>query len=207
MNKHIHSIGPNDWKIIYAHDNSIAFNLDENIVAAWRNTVEKQNCHFLATTTFQDPMDHSVSHTKREFAQCNNCDMTDFKPKLKEIMSDRPWRGQLDYLLFNNKELSEEEMALEMKDRVKRGIKLLNSNFDLVVLDDHDKFASTILKVTGWSTPGEMPKKILSDSTDLVFSKELVSSWGKMSGKNGDTDFIDAVNHAYCNSLGYLMMQ
>ncbi|KAL7470693.1 hypothetical protein ACHAXS_010944 [Conticribra weissflogii] len=202
----IQDIGPNNWKFIYAHDNSIILGDDEHLLNQWRDAVESQKCRFLVTTTFQDPMDHSVSHTKKEFTKCN-CKMESFKSFIQQVVETKPWRGQLDYLLYNSDELRLTHSTIDTKGKVKKGLQLLKNQFDLVVIDDHDKFANTILKVTGWPSPAEIPKKVLSDSRDLVFSKEMVSSWGKMSSKNGDADFIDAVNHEFLNSLGYLMEQ
>ena len=192
---------PNDWKIIYAHDNSISLVTDENILRSWRDAVEKRGCHFIATTVFQDPMNHSVNHTKKKFAECQ-CEMDYFKTKLDDILSENPWRGQLDYLLFNDGATS----AIDTRDKVKMGMQLLKHHFDLVLLDNHDKYSETILKVTGWSSPEDIEGKVLSDG-NLVFSKELIGKFGKLASKNGDSDFIDAVSHVYHNSLGYLMMQ
>mmetsp|Transcript_7091 Transcript_7091/g.14242 ORF Transcript_7091/g.14242 Transcript_7091/m.14242 type:complete len:364 (-) Transcript_7091:119-1210(-) len=202
----IQSIGSNNWKFIYAHDNSIVLGDDSHRLNQWRDVVASQKCRFLLTTTFQDPMDHSVSHTKKEFAKCN-CEMEIFKSFVQKLVEFKPWRGQLDYLLYNTDESRIEHSSMDQKGKVKKGLRLLKNQFDVVVIDDHNKYADTILKVTGWPSPAEIPQKVLSDSRDLVFTKEMVSSWGKMSSKNGDADFIDAVNHVFFNSLGYLMEQ
>lgn len=190
-----------DWKIIYAQDNSISLSTDENVLRSWRDAVEKQQCQFIATTSFQDTMDHSVSHTKIKFADCN-CSAEEFKNEKQYDMSDDPWRGQLDYLLFN----SGDAMEMDTKEKVKRGLRLLKEHFDLVVINDHDRYSQTILRATGWSSPVSIPKRtFLNDG--LVYSKDLVSKYTKLAAKNGDADFIDAVGHVYQNSLGYLMLQ
>jgi hypothetical protein len=195
------------WKIVYAQDNSLSLNFDEALLQKWRDSVTKQQCRFIAATIFADTIDHSVSHTYKKLADCN-CTSEEFKSRgydMDEIpkggLSDWPLRGQLDYFLFNNAEV---DVEIKVNDRVQRGLDILKKHFDLVLLDNRDKLADTVLKVTGWSSPGPIAKKVFGD---LIFTKELVSKYSKLVGKNGDGDFIDAVNHVYNNDLGYLMAE
>lgn len=196
----IQSLAPNDWKIIYSHRNGLGFDTDENILRSWRDIVERQNCHFVAAAVFSDPLDHSIKHTKKLFGECQ-CSMVDFKGQMNKIMED-PWTGQLDRFLFNVGDNS----SMEMKDKVKRGVQLLRDHFELVMVDGQADFTEDILRITGWNSRSQVKKASVSDG-GLVYSKDLVSKYGKLSTKNGDADFIDAVNHVYHNSLGYLMLQ
>lgn len=197
VEKQLHDI--KGWKIVYAHDNSISLDSDESLVEKWRDVVTKQKCRFLATTMFADIIDHSVSQTYKKFKSCN-CDPQSFKDRGYD-MDDPPysWRGQLDYFLFNNKD---EDVDMDMTDKVKRGVDILGRCFDLVLLNDRDKLIDTILKVTGWSSPGAISEK---EYGDLVFTKDLVSKYYKLIARNGDGDFIDAVSRLYTNGLDYLV--
>ena len=111
---------------------------------------------------------------------------------------DEAWRGQLDYFLFNNGKMEE----MEVRDKVKRGLEILQRHFDLVLLNNREQFSNTLLKVTGWSSTGGLAKKM---DGDLVFTKDLVSKFSKLAAKNGDEDFIDGVSHVYNDNLGYLI--
>lgn len=112
---------------------------------------------------------------------------------------DTPFEGQLEYLLFNNAEYDDK---LETKDKVKRGMEILQKHFDLVLLNNREKFVDTVLKVTGWPSPGPLAEKVHGQ---LIFTKELVSQYNKVAAKNGDGDFVDAVSHVYNNDLGFLV--
>lgn len=194
------------WTIVYAQDDSLAFHFDESKLVKWREAASKQQCQFVSATMFADTIDHSVAHTYKKFAQCN-CTPQEFKQKRKYDMNldvaevgltNWPLRGQLDYFLFNNGEGTD---ALQVNDRVKRGVEILQKHFDLVLLNDRDKFVDTVLKVTGWSSPGPLAEKVHGD---LIFTKDLVSQYSKLAAKSGDADFIDVVGHVYNNDLGYL---
>mmetsp|Transcript_54011 Transcript_54011/g.114717 ORF Transcript_54011/g.114717 Transcript_54011/m.114717 type:complete len:350 (+) Transcript_54011:78-1127(+) len=195
----IQNIGPSDWKIIYTHRNGLAFDADEEILRSWRDTVQGGNCQFVAAAVFSDPLDHSIKQTKKLFSECQ-CPMVEFKEKMKDIMDD-PWAGQLDSFLFNGYESS-----MEMKEKVKRGFQLLKDHFEIVMVDGQGDLAEEILRFTGWKSLSKVKKATVSDG-GLVYSKDLVSKYNKMSTKNGDADFVDAVNHVYHNSLAYLMLQ
>ena len=193
------------WKIVYAQDNSISLNLDESKLKKWREAASNQQCQFVATTMFADTIDHSVSHTYKKFAKCN-CTPQEFKERGYDLddavaandgLTDWPLRGQLDYFLFNNQDGAE----LSMQEKVKRGMEILANHFDVVILNNRQKFVDTVLKVTGWASPISLGGK---DHGELIFTKDLVSKYSKLAGKNGDADFIDAVNHVYNNDLGYL---
>eukprot|EP00580_Thalassiosira_gravida_P009417 CAMPEP_0201646228 /NCGR_PEP_ID=MMETSP0493-20130528/33558_1 /ASSEMBLY_ACC=CAM_ASM_000838 /TAXON_ID=420259 /ORGANISM="Thalassiosira gravida, Strain GMp14c1" /LENGTH=132 /DNA_ID=CAMNT_0048121345 /DNA_START=32 /DNA_END=430 /DNA_ORIENTATION=+ len=132
--------------------------------------------------------------------------MKEFKGKIKDTVKDDPWKSQLDGFLFNN---NANNSSMDTKEKVRRGIQLLRDHFEVVMVDDgrgQGNFAEEILRITGWSSQSLVKKATVSDG-GLVFSKDLVSSYGKMSLKNGDADFIDAVNHIYHNRLGFLMLQ
>ncbi|KAL9180711.1 hypothetical protein ACHAXT_011164 [Thalassiosira profunda] len=200
--KQLQQLGPKDWKIIYTHKNGLAFDADENILRSWRGIVEKRNCHFVAASVFADPLDHSIKHTKKQFSECQ-CSMEEFKGKILDAVgAGNPWVGQLNHFLFNSGEGS----GMDMKDKVKRGVKLLKNNFDLVLVDGEKDFSEELLRITGWKARSQVKKANISDG-ELVYSKKLVSAVGKMSAANGDEHFIDAVMHIYHNSLGYLMTQ
>ncbi|KAL7538203.1 hypothetical protein ACHAXR_009076 [Thalassiosira sp. AJA248-18] len=194
----IQKVGPKDWKIIDTQRNGLVFATDENILRSWRDTVEKQNCHFIAASIFSDPLNHSIKYTKKQFAECK-CSMPEFKEQIMEDITANPWTGQLDRFLFN----SGNDDLMEMKEKVKRGMQLLEAHFDLVLVDGQGDFAEDILRITGWTATSQVKKANVSDG-GLVYSKDMVSQFGKLSTKNGDADFIDAVNHVYHNSLGYL---
>ena len=129
--------------------------------------------------------------------------MEEFKGKILDAVgAGNPWVGQLNHFLFNSGEGS----GMDMKDKVKRGVKLLKNNFDLVLVDGEKDFSEELLQITGWKARSQVKQANISDG-ELVYSKKLVSAVGKMSAANGDEHFIDAVMHIYHNSLGYLMTQ
>lgn len=198
-------LGSKGWTIIYAQDDSMSLHFDESKLVKWREATAKNQCRFVATTMFSDTINHSVAHTYKRFSDCD-CTPEEFKERgydmnvgIVEVgVTNWPFRGQLDYFLFNNAEHVDE---LEVNDRVKRGLEILQKHFDLVVLNNRDKFVDTVLKITGMSSPGSLAEKVHGD---LIFTKDLVSQYSKLTAKNGDADFIDAVGHVYNNDLGYL---
>ncbi|KAL7516349.1 hypothetical protein ACHAWX_001375 [Stephanocyclus meneghinianus] len=177
--------GNKGWTIVHAHDDSLALHSEESLVQKWRDVVINQKYY----------IDHSVSHTYKKLANCN-CTSPDFKERGYDM--DEVWIGQLDYFLFNNRKIEE----MEVRDKVKRGLEILQRHFDLVVLNNREQLANTLLRVTGWSFTGGLPNKM---DGDLVFTKDLVSKFSKLAAKNGDEDFIDTVSHVYNDNLGYLM--
>ncbi|KAL7482849.1 hypothetical protein ACHAW6_008503 [Cyclotella cf. meneghiniana] len=187
--------GNKGWTILHAQDDSLALHSEESLVQKWRDVVINQKCQFVAATILADYIDHSVSHTYKKLANCN-CTSPDFKERGYDM--DEAWIGQLDYFLFNNGKIEE----MEVRAKVKRGLEILQRHFDLVVLNNHQQFANTLLRVTGWSSTGGLAKKM---DGDLVFTKDLVSKFSKLAAKNGDEDFIDTVSHVYNDNLGYLM--
>lgn len=202
VEEQIESVGPKDWKVIHSHGNGLALATDENLLNSWRDTVEKQNCHFVAAALFSDPLDHSIKLTKSLFATCK-CSMEKFKDIIMGQDVAEQWQGQLDSFLFNYERHGSE---VEMKDKVKKGLKLLKEHFEVVMVEGKGNFAEEILRLTGWKPRGQVKEASVSDG-GLIYSKDLVSKFGKMSVKNGDADFIDAVSHVYHNSLDFLMMQ
>jgi hypothetical protein len=211
VDEKIQRIGPNQWMIIHSHGNGLAFATDENVLLSWRDTVERQNCRLVAAAIFSDPLDHSIKHTKRRFAECD-CSVAQFYDTISEViensvtfgplMSD-PWTGQLDHFLFN----SDSGKSINTKDKVKMAMKVLREHFDIVMVEGKDDFLEELVKITGLSAGSLVKKASVSDKDGLVYSKDLVSSFGKISTLNGDADFIDAVSHAYYNNLAFLMMQ
>ena len=204
----ISTIGPKEWKIINSHANhGLSFSSDEQIFHSWRKVVEQQRCKFVTAAIFSDPLDHSIKHTKRRFAQCN-CGTEEFDVNImQDVTSSNPWMGQLDRFLFNT--IDEVSSAMVTKDKVKRAIKLLIDHFDLVLVDGKgNAISDLLLRITGWSSSTRPRKAVISnDDEGPSYSKNLVNAFSKMSAKNGDADFIDAVNHVYFNSLGYLLLQ
>ena len=88
-----------------------------------------------------------------------------------------------------------------MQGKVKQGIRMLQDHFDLVMIDGNGGFAEEILKVTWLMLSDKQAKK------GLLYSKDLVSKYGKKSAKIGDADFIDAVNQIYHNGLDFLLFE
>ena len=89
-----------------------------------------------------------------------------------------------------------------MKNKIKMAMNVLIDHFDIVLVDGNNNFSDELLKITGWSTVGHhLDKTTVSDKGGLLYTKELISAFGKISTKNGDADFIDAVNHVYHNSF------
>ena len=207
----IQRIGRNDWIIIHSHGNGLAFATDENILLSWRDTVESQHCSFVAAAIFSDPLDHSIKHSKRRFAECD-CSVAEFYDMISEVIEDSvtfgplmsdPWTGQLDHFLMN----SDSGTSMETKDKVKMGMKVLGEHFDIVMVEGKDNVSEELLKITGWSVESRVKKASVSDKHGLVYSKDLVSAFGKISIRNGDIDFIDAVKHVYYNNLAFLLIQ
>lgn len=195
----IENVGPHDWTMIRARRGGLAFDVDEHVLRSWREAVERGNCTFVAAAVFSDPLDHSIKQTKQLFSECQ-CNMTDFKERMTDIMED-PWTGQLDSFLFNG-----HNSSMDTKEKVKRSMQLLRDHFELVMVYDKADLAEEILRFTGWTSQSGVKRATVSDG-GLVYSKDLISKFGKVSTGNGDADFIDAVNHVYHNSLGYLMLQ
>eukprot|EP00581_Thalassiosira_minuscula_P017513 CAMPEP_0183714232 /NCGR_PEP_ID=MMETSP0737-20130205/8832_1 /TAXON_ID=385413 /ORGANISM="Thalassiosira miniscula, Strain CCMP1093" /LENGTH=363 /DNA_ID=CAMNT_0025943139 /DNA_START=26 /DNA_END=1117 /DNA_ORIENTATION=- len=206
VEEQIDTLGPKEWKMVYSHENGLGFDADEYVLRSWRDIVERQGCGFVAAAIFSDPLDHSMKHTKKLFSECL-CTMMEFKERIKRIMAENPWMGQLDHFLYNS---GEKPPGIPNNDKVKRGMQLLKDHFEVVMVDDDgraDNFAEEILRITGWISGGGVEKATVSDVGGIVYSKDLISKYGKMSTANGDADFMDAVNHVYHNSLGYLMLQ
>ena len=201
VEQQIASIGPQDWKFIHTHNNGLAFASDTKILKSWRDTVAKQHgCQFISAAVFTDPLNHSIKHTKQYFTECD-CSMEEFKTFI--MVDVKPWSGELDQFLFNAVE-EEGGTPMEVKDKVKSGMMVLKEHFDVVLIDGQGDFSEELLRITGWKNASGKVKKANVSDGELVYSKNLVSQFGKMSAKNGDADFIDAVNHVYHNSLGYL---
>ena len=220
----------NDWIIIHSNNNGLAFAADEHILYSWRDIVNKQkNCHFITTAIFVDSLEHSIKHTKERFANCA-CAVVDYYDTISIVNDDgvretlgnrdyeplisNAWIGQLDHFLFKSDNVTEigiphteGEISL-MKNKIKMTMNVLIDHFDLVLVDGNNNFSDELLKITGWSTVGHhLEKTPVSDKGGLLYTKELISAFGKISTKNGDADFIDAVNHVYHNSLEYLVLQ
>jgi hypothetical protein len=205
----ISTIGRKEWIIINSHTtHGLSFSNDTEILHYWRSIVERQQCKFVAAAIFSDPLDHSIKHTKWRYAECNNCDTEEFEESIMdEVSTSNPWMGQLDHFLYNRYDKS--TSAMVTKDKVKRAIQLLINHFDLVLVNGKGhEISDALLKITGW-TSRTRPRKatVANDDEGPSYSKNLANAYIKMSTKNGDTDFIDAVNHVYYNSLGYLMLQ
>ncbi len=199
VEKNISTIGPKAWRIIHSHTkHGLSLSTDEAILQSWREVVERQHCKFVASAIFSDPLDHSIKHTKRQFFECNNCGTEEFEANLmQDITTSNPWLGQLDHFLFNT--VHESSSTMEMQDKVKRAIRLLIDHFDLVLVDGkgHD-ISDALLKITGWSSSTRPRRATVSKGDERkIYSKYLVNAFVKMSTKNGDIDFIDAVNHVY----------
>ncbi|KAL3760792.1 hypothetical protein ACHAWU_007858 [Discostella pseudostelligera] len=205
----ISTIGRKEWIIINSHTtNGLSFSNDKEIMHYWMSILERQQCKFVAAAIFSDPLDHSIKHTKRRYAECNDCENEEFEESIMdELSTSNPWMGQLDHFLYNRNDKS--TSAVVTKDKVKSAIQLLINHFDLVLVDGKgNAISDALLKITGW-TSRSRPRKatVANDDEGPNYSKNLVNAYIKMSTKNGDADFIDAVNHVYYNSLVYLMLQ
>ena len=206
-------IGIKDWIFINTSghdDNGLKFATDSNILQSWRTTVEEQNCHLIASAVFVDPLDHSIKYTKQRFVECDmmpmGCRMEKFKDEIMDDVTNYiAWGGQLDHFLFGRD--YQQGTTMETKDKVRLAMQLLKDHFDFVTIDGKSDFSHDILRVIGYRTSIQIKRASIPKDGELVYSKDLVSQFGKMSSKNGDADFIDAVNHVYHNSLAYLMLQ
>ena len=204
-------IGTKDWIFINTsgHDNGLEFATDSNTLQSWRATVEKQNCHLIASAVFVDPLDHSIKNTKQRFVECDmmpvGCRMEKFLDEIMDDVTNYRGGGQLDHFLFGRD--YQQGTTMETKDKVRLAMQLLKDHFDLVTIDGKSDFANDILRIIGYRTSIQMKRPSIPEDGEIVYSKDLISNFGKMSTKNGDADFIDAVNHVYHNSLAYLMLQ
>lgn len=205
-------VGTKDWIFINTsgHDNGLEFATDSNILQSWRVRVENQNCHLIASAVFVDPLDHSVKYTKQRFVECSmipgGCHMEKFKDEIMDDVTNFiAWGGQLDHFLFGKD--YRQGTTMETKNKVKLAMQLLKEHFDLVTIDGKRDFTNDMLRIIGHRTSIQMKRASIPEDGESVYSKDLISKFGKMSTKNGDADFIDAVNHVYHNSLAYLMLQ
>ena len=82
---------------------------------------------------FANHIDHVVAHTYKKLAL--NSTRQEFKEGGYDV--DDAWRGRLDYFLSTNREI--EEIQFEIMDTVKRGLEILQRNFDSVVLRNRGK--------------------------------------------------------------------
>ncbi|KAL7525230.1 hypothetical protein ACHAWF_001268 [Thalassiosira exigua] len=187
------------WTIVRSRgSNGLAFASDEDTLHAWRKAAEDQDCRLVAAAVFSDPLDHGIQRAKEAFSECN-CTMADFEEEMIDGIANDP--GQLDRFLFGRAEPSEEN-----EGKVKRGMHLLQTLFDIVMIYGEGDFAKEISRVMGWTASNGVREASVSDG-DLVYSKEAVSKFGKLAAAKGDADFLDAVNHVYHNSLQFLMLQ
>jgi len=209
IEKQISSVGSNEWKIINAKHNDGASYANSELLQKWRDTIEKQNCQLITSVIFVDPLDHSIKHTKQRYVDCgDSCNIMEFKDTMmNEVGNGDAWVGQLNGFLFNGDYDAMSQFT--MKESIKKAMVILKEQFDIVLIDGEEgsNFAEEILRLTGLkSDTAQIEKASISDG-GLVYSKDLVSKFGKMSSKNGDADFLDAVKHVYHNSLAYLMLQ
>mmetsp|Transcript_6465 Transcript_6465/g.14962 ORF Transcript_6465/g.14962 Transcript_6465/m.14962 type:complete len:370 (+) Transcript_6465:130-1239(+) len=199
------------WEFVSSRDNGLAFAGSESTIAGWRVAANQRKCRFVTAVIFSEVMDHSIRHVKSEFeapfkecASDEECSVEDFESDLvdKFKSEEAPWQGQLDYFLYNTDKAGD----LPMKKKVKLGMEVLK-DFDLVLEYGRHDFAEEISRVTGlWSDRGVKPARV-SDTEGMVYSKDLVSKCGKLSAKNGDADFLDAVGHVYHGDLDFLYAQ
>lgn len=211
VDQKIQGIGHNDWLIIHSHRNGLTFATDEETLLSWREIAKRGNCHFIAAAIFSDPLDHSIKQTSDRFTECD-CSVVEFYDTISEVhnnlvtyepLMSNPWTGQLDHFLS----YSDSDTPMDTKDKIKMAMRVLKEHFDIVMVEGKGDFSEELVKITGWSAENRVKGAFVSDKDGLVYAKELVSAFGKISGKNGDADFIDAVNHVYHGSLSFLMMQ
>lgn len=203
INEQIEMNGDFYWTVLGSGKHGLALASDGDVLRRLRENMEERGCQLMAMSMFAEPLDYSMKQTKQMFAQCKDCDVTDFTKKL-ESGSDLYWRGQLDYFLYNTGEIE----SYDTKVKVKNAITTLREHYDLVLLDGKDDFSKEILKVTGWKSPdGE--ESLAAEVNDmeiggLRYSKQMVKQYTKFDARNGDSDFYDALNHIYYNDLAFL---
>jgi len=196
------------WEFVSSRDNGLAFAGSESTVAGWRETAKKRNCRFVTAVIFSEVMDHGIRQVKsvyetpfKDCASDEECSVEDFESDLLDIFKSEegPWQGQLDYFLYN----TEKARDLPMKEKIKLGMDALK-DFDLVLEYGRHDFADEISRVTGLRSDRGVEPARVSDTEGMVYSKDLVSKCGKLSAKNGDADFLDAVGHVYHGDLDFL---
>lgn len=221
------NLGPADWLVVRSGGgpNGLALAADDAaaVLRKWRDAVEGKGCRFVATAVFADVLEHAIERTKARFAAFEGDRREGFEETLRDALRDpAEWPGQLEGFLFGD-DVSDggssgDDAATDRRGRVQRGMRLLRDHFDLVLRHGRagaDDLAAEVRRVTGWRDPGSPPEEeetSVADSEadgerELLFSKELVSQFGKTAAANGDADFLDAVDHVYHDSLGFLFAQ
>jgi hypothetical protein len=208
INEQIEMKGEFYWTVLDSgeHGLALASDGDMDILHRLRENMEERGCQFVAMSLFSNPLDYSMKQTRQLFTECKNCDdVTEFTKGL-ESSSDLPWRGQLDYFLYNNGEI----LSFDTKVKVKDAITKLREHYDLVLLDGKDNFSKEILKVTGWKSSND--EEVVADVNNmeiggLRYSKQMVKQYTKYDAINGDADFYDALDHIYYNDLAFLFNQ
>ena len=199
------------WEFVRSRDKGLAFVDSGSTVAGWRESAKQRKCRFVTVVIFSEALDHSIRQIKSEyetpFKECasdEECSVEDFEGDLldKFKSEEEPWQGQLDYFLYNTDKAGD----LAMKEKIKLGMEVLK-DVDLVLEYGRNDFAEEISRVTGLRSDRGVEPARVSDTEGMVYSKDLVSKCGKLSAKNGDAEFLDAVGHVYHGDLNFLYAQ
>lgn len=212
MDEHVRDIGPNEWRTARAHGLSIFLNESESRLDEWREAVEggRHGCRWIMSTVLRGAMGHTVSQVKelhdRKMLACEkneSYDMTydEWSSHLAETNQHMPsmWKTQLDYLLYNNGPRN----GSTREEKVRRAVELLARHFDLVTIEDQDRYREAISQITGM-------EGLTIESTNIYdgeinFTQSELELLKRRTYENGDLDFIDAAKHMYGNYLDYLI--
>jgi hypothetical protein len=84
-------------------------------------------------------------------------------------------------------------------------MELLGRHFDVVLLNDHERFTQIILKATGWENA---PMRHSNAFHGLLnFTERELNRIKYLTDSNGDVMFIDAVKHIYYGHMDYLLAE
>mmetsp|Transcript_85 Transcript_85/g.202 ORF Transcript_85/g.202 Transcript_85/m.202 type:complete len:303 (-) Transcript_85:187-1095(-) len=198
MDKHVEGLEADEWRLAHCHINSMYLNETEYLLQKWRSTVESQGCHMINTIMLRDPLSHALSLHKVIKRKRSNIE--EWAAFLKNPAERGLWATNLDFLLYNKARRNPHNAKKE--EKVRRAMEILQRNFDVVTVGDHDKFMNSVLEMTGWNRI-EMPHANTFKG-ELNFTKKQVENLQKLLRGNGDLDFMDAVRVRYNGYLDYL---
>lgn len=87
--------------------------------------------------------------------------------------------------------------GVDSATKIKRGLQLLHDHFDIVSVDNHDRYKKELLSMTGWPSDIEMKRTNTYRGRELTFTKKEVEEMQKLLYDNGDIEFIYQVNKLY----------
>mmetsp|Transcript_35572 Transcript_35572/g.74988 ORF Transcript_35572/g.74988 Transcript_35572/m.74988 type:complete len:329 (-) Transcript_35572:209-1195(-) len=191
MKEFVKNLRPDEWRISHCHHSAMHLNISEHLLVQWRQSVESQGCHFVASVMFRDPLSHALSlfkHLKRF-----NHTKESYLAHLHNPSELGPWQTNLDYFLYNILARNPDGVGKEAK--VTRALDLLQKHFDIVTVGNHAGHKRELLRLTGWEDI-EMTRTN-SHSRDIDLTKREVEGIQKSLDDNGDIDFIERVKHIF----------